>query len=262
MFSVNYVQENAELEYDQTYKGPGATSLTDAVDVRLVDIADMRTQEKPFSLEEQGFKPVKFQTQFTAFDDDSAIQQVLYPQVIEFLQQELARRDIRIFDHTFRSTTRNAQTIYNRAPVKTVHNDYTDKSAHNRMLAETENHPEWRNRSYQLLNLWLPVHQVVQESPLALIDLSTVKAEDFRRLKLIYPDRIGEISAIKHNPEHRWFYQSQMAPGEALLFKVFDSQMRDGVFGVPHSAVDFAQRNGAPATPRSSLELRAIVFGD
>jgi hypothetical protein len=92
-----------------------------------------------------------------------------------------------------------------------------------------------------------------------MVDISTVQPTDFQRLKLIYPDRIGELAAITYNPNHKWFYQSEMTPGEGLLFKVYDSTFEQGMFGVPHSAVDVL--NDEAKKPRTSLEIRAIVFG-
>jgi len=275
MFSINYVNPAERLEYDQRHAGPGATELTDALDCRTMAVKDIRDSDRHFSLQKHGFQPVLTPFNFDRFEDDKAIRNELYPQVVAFMKQELGADEVIVFDHTYRSSHRKEKTSHNRAPVKTVHNDYTDKSGQLRLLEETRYRPEWRQRRYQLINLWMPLHHVVKGSPLAMVDINSVKAEDFHRLTLIYPDRIGEIAAISHNPGHEWYYMSDMKPGEALLFKVFDPQLPKGVFGVPHSAVEpiygapgrsqpiEVNADNIPIGTRTSLEVRVIaLFGE
>ena len=261
MFSVNYVDPKQPLVFDQRESGPGNTKLTDAIDVRVIELSDIRQSRESFSLDIQGFKPVIFNPEFQEFSDDTAITTHLYPKVEELIMKELNALDIVIFDHTFRSSTRSDKTVHNRAPVKTVHNDYTVSSANRMFEIQTQEKPELKGKPYQIVNLWLPVLNEVEESPLAFIDLSTVDSKDFNKLKLIYPDRVGEISGISFNPEHKWFYQSRMKPGEAILFKVFDSNCNGNIVGVPHSAVDGQLEQQANTVhKRSSLEFRTIVF--
>ncbi|MGX1203184.1 CmcJ/NvfI family oxidoreductase [Marinobacter sp. MBR-105] len=259
MFSINYVQPVGGLEYDQRYKGPGASELTQSVDTRHIDVTDIRNQANDFNLDDQGFEAVRVAFDFDNYQNDDAIREHLYPQVIEYLRDQLKASEVLIFDHTYRSTSRQDQTIHNRAPVKTVHNDYTEKSALHRMLEETEQRPELRDRPYRLVNLWMPVGHRVEESPLAVLDINTVAADDFHRIKLVYPDRIGEIAGISYNPDHRWYYLSDMEPGEALLLKVFDSRSPAGIFGTPHTAAD-PVNTPDNARNRNSLEVRVIAF--
>lgn len=263
MFSVNYVNPNEELVFDQRQSGPGNTKLTQAIDTRVIEINDVREREQDFSLDVHGFKPVYFDLKFDDFDDDEALVTNLYPRVQAFISNTLGINDNVIFDHTYRSSTRTAKTVHNRAPVKTVHNDYTKSSAKRMFDLQTQERPDFRGKPYKFINLWLPVNNEVEESPLAFIDLSTVESDDFRKLKLIYPDRIGEISGISYNPKHNWFYKSLMRPGEGMIFKVFDSQLKGNIVGVPHSAVDVLEsEKHSVVKKRSSIEFRAIIFGE
>lgn len=127
MFSINYVQPVGGLEYDQRYKGPGASELTQSVDIRHIDVTDIRNQTNDFNLDDQGFEAVRVAFDFDDYQNDDAIREHLYPQVIEYLRDRLKASEVLIFDHTYRSTSRQDQTIHNRAPVKTVHNDYTER---------------------------------------------------------------------------------------------------------------------------------------
>lgn len=263
MFSVNYVNPNKELVFDQRQSGPGNTILTQAIDTRDIEITDLRNSDKKFTLDKQGFKPVYIDLEFDNFEDDEDLVSNLYPRVQAFVSRTLGVNHSLIFDHTYRSSTRKTKTVHNRAPVKTVHNDYTESSAKRLFDLQTQGRPELRGKSYQFVNLWLPVKYEVEESPLAFIDLSTVDSADFRKLKLIYPDRVGEISGITYNSKHKWFYKSSMRPGEGMLFKVYDSELKDNIVGVPHSAVDFlVGEEKSVVNKRSSVEFRAIVFGE
>lgn len=258
-YLVNYAQSDAAHVYDQTHMGPGSEQILEAVDQRIVQVADGRHLKEQFTLDKNGFALTDVNFDFVDFDDDSQVQASLYPQVIEWIKSEMGASDVQIFDHTYRSKTNAALSKHNRAPVKTVHNDYTANSAAHRLMAETQVDPDLRKKRFQFINVWMPVYHKVEESPLAMVDMQTVSSTDYHPLKLIYPDRVGELAAISYNPLHKWIYFSEMVPGEALLLKVFDSQMPADLNGVPHSAVDAIEqpsfRHG-----RSSLEIRTIVF--
>ncbi len=258
-YIVNYLQPGGSPVYDQRHLGPGSEQLVERVDQQVVRVQDGRREPLAFTLDRSGFELVAVDFGFHRFDQDSEIQQVLYPKVISWMKTRLGAAELLIFDHTFRSKSRSELSVHNRAPVKTVHNDYTASSADHRLREETRLRPQLRNRRYQFINLWMPVYHRVEESPLAMVDLQSVAPADYHPLKLIYPDRVGELAAISYNPAHRWVYFSGMQPGEALLLKVYDSQMPPELNGVPHSAVDSVRPQGF-AKARSSLEIRTIAF--
>ena len=58
-------------------------------------------------------------------------------------------------------------------------------------------------RSGCWMQVWRPLKGPVQESPLAMIDASTVDKEDLMQYALHFPDRTGYNYAVKHNPKHR-----------------------------------------------------------
>jgi hypothetical protein len=65
-------------------------------------------------------------------------------------------------------------------------------------------------------------------------------------------------SLDRANPAHRWYRYREVTPGEALIFKAFDSD-RGRVQGCPHSVFD---NPDCPAgiEPRASVEIRAYAF--
>ena len=258
-YRVNYARPGSSHSFDQTQPGPGNEQLIDAIDSRVVRVKNGRCEHQEYTLDEQGFELTKVAFEFSDYEHNDRIQNILYPNVVDWLQSKLGASDVKVFDHTYRSKQRSELSIHNRAPVKTVHNDYTAHSANHRLLEETTSEPQLRSKPFQLINLWIPVHHTVEESPLAMVDLRTVSEKDYHPLKLIYPDRIGELAAISYNPDHDWVYFSQMEPGEAILLKVFDSQVNRLPNGVPHSALDDIEPKAFKHL-RSSLELRTIVF--
>ena len=95
------------------------------------------------------------------------------------------------------------------------------------------------------------------DTPLALCDARSVRPEDLVATELRYPDRTGEISLLRHRPEHVWSYVSEMRRDEVLLFKQYDSDRGVARF-VPHAAFDHpAMPLDAP--PRQSIEARVLV---
>ncbi|THU75153.1 hypothetical protein K435DRAFT_707591, partial [Dendrothele bispora CBS 962.96] len=85
---------------------------------------------------------------------------------------------------------------------------------------------------------------------------------DLTPVALIYPDREGETMGVRYNTEHKWKYLKGMTPDEFVLIKCYDSK-EDGSVSIltPHTA--FEDPSTPPdASPRESIELRALVFYD
>lgn len=57
-----------------------------------------------------------------------------------------------------------------------------------------------RHRSIQV---WRPLKGPVDDSPLGMIDASTVAKEDLMPYALHFPERTGYNYAVKHNPDHK-----------------------------------------------------------
>lgn len=55
-----------------------------------------------------------------------------------------------------------------------------------------------------LLQVWKPLRGPVLDAPLAMADATTVAADDLIPNYLVYPDRVGEVYALKYNPSQRY----------------------------------------------------------
>ena len=89
-----------------------------------------------------------------------------------------------------------------------------------------------------------------QRSPLALADASSVRPEDLIATDQVFPDRVGEIYHLAHNPAQRWYYAPLMTPDEVLLIKGWDSLDDGRARFTPHGAFDLPDMPRGRPTPR------------
>ena len=108
------------------------------------------------------------------------------------------------------------------------------------------------------LNIWRPLTEPVRVAPLAIVDGRSVPGRDLINCQLVYRDRIGDIYEVKHNPDHRWFYFSEMKKGEVILIKGYDSLLDGRTRFTPYTA--FHHPDTTDDDPlRKSIEVRTFI---
>lgn len=232
------------------------------VEDRSVRIADGRRLQGDLSLDVQGFQFLTDRP--TALgpvteDTDPDIEALYHPEAEAILRAETGAAEVLIFDHTLRITGNEK----GRQPVRSAHNDYTDRSAPVRLrqlLGQVEA-ARWLSGRVAQVNLWRPLVGPVSSLPLALLDARTVGPADLRRSALIFPDRRGETYGLSHSDAQRWTYFPDMTPDEAILIKGYDSAEDGRARFTPHTAFVLP---GTPeiVPPRHSIELRAFLRFD
>jgi hypothetical protein len=242
---------------------PGEPKSTALPEARQVPIFDGRPIADSFALDREGFALVRHPTSVRDFYDDNEIRKVYYPAAEAFIKASLRADRVVIFDHTVRRRVEGAADIRGagpRQPATRVHVDQTHTSGANRVREHLPlEADELLKGRVQVINLWRPIRGPVRDAPLALCDVTSVAADDLVASDLIYPNRNGETYSVKYNPEHRWFYFSDMTADEALFLKCYDSATDGRARFVPHTAfVDPTAPQDAP--PRESIELRTLVF--
>lgn len=229
-----------------------------------VRIEDVRGREDEFTLAKDSFQllsniPISKEKDFT---DDTSIEQNYYPEVEQILFANVPNcRKVFIFDHTVRSMNPGTS----REPLTRCHLDQTPTSAMARVKYHLpEEAEELLQGRYHIINVWMPINGPVVEFPLGIVSASSVREEDFVRIKHIYPHRSGETGGVKYSEEHQWYYWSGINGNERILLQCFDSDaLKAGstVIGgkAPHSA--FEDPRTPKDTPhRISIEVRALVF--
>jgi hypothetical protein len=144
--------------------------------------------------------------------------------------------------------------------VTVVHNDYTERSALQRVRDVLM--PEKAERvlagRFAIVNVWRSFGVSPERFPLAAADGRTILPTDYVAVDLVYPDRTGEVYYTVHSSGQRWFYFSRMQLNEAMLFKCFDSAQDGRTRYTAHTG--FANPHAPAETPpRESIEVRTLL---
>jgi hypothetical protein len=225
---------------------------------RSVAIHDGRPLVPQLSLDREGFELRHHETAMTNFYDATEVRAVYYPEVEVLLKTATGAARVVAFEHDVRcDPNRGVGEV--RGPVRVVHDDYTERSAPERVrLYQPDQADALLSHRYAVINVWRAIKGPVRNTPLAVCDARSMKPADLR------PNVEGvkhEVYLFKFSPNHRWFYFPEMRPDEALLLKCFDS-VRDGrARFTAHSAFDDPS-TPPDAPPRESIEVRALAFFD
>jgi hypothetical protein len=254
--TLHYLKRGPEKPaYYRTEPPPGVPQWNGIDDRHEVWIEDARGRESEFTLDRNGFALVKAPTAVTVFYDPEEIKRVYYPELERLLRDTLCASRVFIFDHN----VRNAGLPGLPTPSRQVHNDHTVNSAPRRVRDHLgDEADELLKRRFGIVNVWKPIRGPVLDSPLALCDAQTFTDQDLIASDLIYAHVRGETSRVEYNPEHRWYYFSEMRTDEALLIRIHDSA-NDGRARLSfHTSFENPLTPNAP--PRESIEARALVF--
>ena len=150
-----------------------------------------------------------------------------------------------------------------KTPAHYIHADYTAKSfarAARDMLAGDPEADRWLSGRRAIYQTWTAISPAPQDSLLTLLDRSTLRATDIVEGTVVVgtPETPRPHPALlfRHNPEHKWYFASDMQASDTLIFLGLDGG-DDALPGCPHTAFE----NPAPgAVPRVSAEMRAFVF--
>ena len=228
-----------------------------------VRIHDARPIARDLSLDRQAFILTHHDTEMRDFYDQEEVRAKYEAEVEALIKRKTGASMVVVFDHTIRTADRAVERGL-RTPVRSVHNDYTEKSGPQRvrdLLPADEAEVRLKKR-FAEYNVWRNiVHDPVEMAPLGLVDSESIAPRDLAVCDLVYTDRTGEIYQGVYNADHRWHYFPHMARDEAIIIKCYDS-LKDGRarFSL-HSAFD-DPTSPVNARPRQSIETRTLAFFD
>jgi hypothetical protein len=231
-------------------------------ELREVEIRNGRPRRDLLELDIHGFVFVDHDTKVADFADPSERKAVYDQEIANLIKHCSGASEVVVFDHTIRVGDSQTRTAINaRAPVKGVHNDYTESSAPKRLReilgdAEAESR---RNQRFAIIQVWRPIRRKVLIDPLAICDARSIPREGFIVLQRRYPNRTAEVYHIAYNPRHIWYHFPEMERHEALVFKVFDSDVTGPARFTAHTAFE-DPNTPADAWPRESIETRTFAF--
>ena len=227
-------------------------------------VRDGRPLRHTFRLDVHGFVFADHPTRVRDFTDEAERARVYDPEVRALIKQHSGASEVVVFDHTLRTSDEEKQKASSVRPtVKSVHNDYTEDSAPQRLreiVGDAEAERRFAKR-WAIIQVWRPIRGEVLIDPLAICDGRSIPRQGFIRVERRYQYRTGVVYHISHHPAHEWYYFPRMTRDEALVFKVFDSDTGQPSRFTAHSAFDDpATPAGAP--PRESIETRTFAFFD
>lgn len=253
---------------------PHNTSLM--LEPHRVKIFNARIGSRPASLETTGFQLARHSTKVADFHDRQQVRDIYYPEIAELVKAVTGAQDVLVFGEVLRSESagvrdrtsfigpgerrdRSRQGISGSAHV-----DYDRESTKNYVIdiAGPSEAAALLRRPFKLINIWRGLAPV-DRSPLAVVDASTVSTDDLIPWEIRHPigPKLVDVRMgwqLAFNPAHRWYYFPRMMPGEALIFKLCDSDQARPQY-TAHTA--FEDPCSPPdADPRVSFEIRTIAF--
>ena len=128
-------------------------------------------------------------------------------------------------------------------------------------------------RRHCCFSFWRAYSPGPQDWPLAVMDGRSIVGDELASNTLFVVDAFPEGDALvapvegedkmiaatilRHRPQHRWWYFSNMAADDVLLFKFYDSD-HSVTWRCPHTA--FHDTSLPDAKVRSSIEVRCIAY--
>jgi hypothetical protein len=236
---------------------------TGQYEMKEITIHDGRPTADQLDMEVQGYEFLKSDTAVTDFTDSEQVKEIYYPELEKLLLEATGAEKVVIFDHTIRiGDPEKRDALGVRDPVRSAHNDFTDRSAPQRvrdLLPEAEAE-ERLSRRYTSVNVWRPLTGPVKTDPIAICAWDSIDDKDMIPSERVYNNRVGGILNLSYNPEQEWTYFPDMERDEVILLKCFDSERDGRARWTAHAA--FEDPNGPdPSLPaRESIEVRTLIF--
>lgn len=242
-------------------------------------IRDARTRADSIHIEETGFEYIKhksesaqdpalFDTNLRSHHHTSEGPSAAYErELCAFLQERSGAREV--FPQLAGLLTRTSLRATTRGwarPAYHVHLDFTAQAA--QLMMEKTLTAQGRElapfRRHVLYQTWRAISPGPQDNSLAICDGSSVPFSDGVVVdSIIGPEEIPgnrfDSRMSRYNPDHRWYYLSDMEPDDVLLFKGFDSELPNAMNAM-HSSFD--NPLGSEGVPRRSIEARFIAIFD
>ena len=257
---LNYIKPDTSVTPEVVYSGGDAPqSYNEAYAFMDAPIYDGRANSENFKIHKQGFQLVTSPTKASDFDNQENVEGAYYDEIKAIVRKTTGAKDVFVFDHIVRLGEKNSR----RKPAHHVHNDYSERTAHIRAEERigTARIAELKDRRMIQINVWRPLVDRVQRSPLAFCDAATIERHDLIPTNILFPDtgHVGEIYALRKNPSQRWSYFSEMTKDEVVLIKGYDSLTDGTARFTPHTAFEYPDQD--PNVPaRKSIETRTFAF--
>ncbi|KAI0159792.1 hypothetical protein GGR57DRAFT_490730 [Xylariaceae sp. FL1272] len=259
-------------------------------DTQPIQVQNARGREEMFNdIHSRAFRFCKWKPSTESLDAKD-IKTTVYQEAEEFVKKMTGATQARCFSHLIRldSVESNMEALdrieatlgkdaisdhdgFGKiAPARYAHVDQSAKGARTLLCQNLPGEAlNLMNTRWGTVNLWRPI-RTVHRDPLCLVDGRTLSDEDLVPMDAIPPPKgtselYESVSKgdgfqtleIRANPQHKWYYVSEMKPDEAWMFKGYDSK-DTSESRCCHAS--FKHTNTSDEEPRQSMELRFFVF--
>ena len=259
----------AEIGYsERTEKRPyfyANAHEKDFVPLKPAEVAIADARGRDCTLEREGFTLVEHTSAVADLTDLAAVAEVHRDEISELLKRvsgcdEVTMTPFGILRFSERLGENEAHD--NSHPARFVHVDMAREAA---AAMREKSAPAGKAiaRSAQY-NVWRSLAGGTQDVPLGLCAYPSLAPEDLLGCDAIFDPLDGSPEwgfpnyLLAYNPNHRWFYYSDMTRDEAIVFTTSESDPARAQL-MPHGAFDNPIA-GPDAPPRVSLEMRGTCY--
>jgi len=265
--TLNYLAPQSRR--NRLYVALGGHMTTTEYAPTAVTIANGRPFVDDFGLDRSGFTLLNHRSAVADFGDRSELDRVYVPEACDLVGQATGADEVVSLGWAIRRAD-TGHLDGAQPPASDVHVDMHPGRADARTSAAAPRAEPYRRAI--MTSLWRAFSPPPQDWPLGLLDYRSVDDAEGEPNLLLFVDALPDPSNVPdivdpdsqpagsifvHRPAHRWWYFPDLTAGEALLFKLHDTD-RGVAWRVPHTA--FEAPNAALANPRESVELRTIAF--
>jgi hypothetical protein len=264
--TLNYLRPGSRR--NRLYVAPGGHMTTTEYAPTTVTITNGRPHAGDFSLDRSGFTLLRHASAVEDFGDPAQLDGTYRAEAGELVKQALGADEIVTLGWVIRRAGKALDGA--QPPASDVHVDIHPGRADDRMTAASPRGEPYKRAV--MTSLWRAFSPPPQDWPLALLDYRSVEDAEGEPNLLLFVDKLpdpGNVPDIEDpdampagsifapRPRHRWWFFPDLTAGEALLFKLHDTD-HSVAWRVPHTA--FEAPYAAGANPRESVELRTIAF--
>jgi hypothetical protein len=253
---------------NRLYVAPGGHMTTTQYAPKAVRIANGRPYRDDFGLDRSGFTLLDHHSKVSDFGGAGELDGLYVKEASDLVRQVTGADEVVSLGWVIRRAGEDKRGA--QPPAPDVHVDVHPGRAHDRLTSVA---PEGRPfRRAIMTSLWRTFSPPPQDWPLAILDYRSIGDSEGEPNLLLFvdslpdPDDVPDIPDPEAQPagsiflwraEHHWWYFPGMHAGEALLFKLHDTD-QSVAWRAPHTAFHDATASGAH--PRESVELRTVAF--
>ncbi len=280
---ISYLAPGSHI--NRRFVAPGEEVNTGVYEKHRVTVRDGRSVKDRFTLDTHGFVLAEHESAVSDFFDSEQVDNIYPDEVTQVVRQLTGADHIALRGWMVRTSgdlSRQQRKIVGythqggiQPPASDAHVDYMPDRAE--AMAEHIYKGSFAGEKpysrFIASSLWRTFSPPPQDWPLALCDGSTVSGNEGTPNALVIvdeiPDRetmLGELAdeetaitaaVFQYNPDHRWWYFSDMNRDEVVLLKFHDSD-QTSTRRVPHTA--FHDPSFADAHTRESIEFRTFAY--